>query len=59
MIESNTKRYQAKTFKVCFSTNLTMAFTTSKAAMNAVTKPTEIFNKFSEVKTSTLRNMSK
>ena len=43
MIESNTKRYQAKTFKVCFSTNLTMAFTTSKAAMNAVTKPTEIF----------------
>jgi len=58
MIEPNSKRYQAKTFKVCFSTNLTMAFTTSKAATNADTKPTEIFNKFSEVKTSMLRNKS-
>ena len=59
MSKPNIIRYQANTLNVCFSTNLTMAFTTSKAAMNAVTKPTEIFNKFSEVKTSTLRNMSK
>ena len=46
------------TLNECFSTNLTKALMTNKAATNAAIKPTEIFTKLSEVKTLALRNKS-